>query len=234
MNYDATEHEYMDLKAQFNAEEVISAGLNPPSYPARPSKGGVPMGMAWQKMRHDDVIYTPKYNGWRVLLHVPSGMCHNRKLEPLTISEEFEEAIYRIQKCCPHDIEWLDCEGLERRHGIGKGSLIVLDFIPTQHLNEETLDITYEDRQTVLAVTLDKVDDLDVMSQPKEDSVYFAPHYNNHEVEVLDSMLKSRNEIWDAEFYEGWVGVKLGSKYPIQLVGEDKKATGWTKHRWDS
>jgi hypothetical protein len=206
----------------------------PPSYPARPYRGGVPLGTAWRKMNHKEIVYTPKYNGWRVLLHVRTGVCYNRKLQILTIGEEFRESIYKIQKCCPDDIEWIDCEGLERRHGIGKGTLIVLDFMPTPVVQHEALDISYEDRQSVLAVALHKVNDHDVLSKPEEDSVYFAPHYNSDEVRVLDSMLKSRNKEWDAEFYEGWVGVKATSKYPIQLVGADKKTFTWTKHRWDS
>ena len=212
---------------------TINEALNPPSYPARPSKGGVPLGIAWQKMSHKNTVYTPKYNGWRVLLHVPTGLCYNRHLERLTIADEFKESIYKIQKCCPDDIEWLDCEGLERRHGIGKGTLFVLDFIPTPVVQHEALDISYEDRQSVLACTLQKASLIDVWEKPQEDSVYLPPHYNSYEVEGIDSMLKAINEKWDAEFYEGWVGVKADSKYPIQLVGAEKKALNWTKHRWE-
>lgn len=212
---------------------ALSRAALPPSYPARPHKGGVPLGMAWKQMSHNKTIYTPKYNGWRVLLHVPTGVCYNRHLELLTIGEEFKESIYKIQKCCPDDIEWLDCEGLERRHGIGKGTLIVLDFIPpiVQH---EPLNTTYEDRMSVLAVTLDRVPWHEHYEKPKDDSVYLPPHFSANDVELIDDELKDMNKKWDAEFYEGWVGIKADSKYPVQLVSEDKKALNWTKHRWDS
>ena len=218
--------------------EVIETGLNPPSYPARPTKGGVPMGIAWKKMNHDDVLYTPKYNGWRVLLHVPTGMCYNRQLERLTIAEEFKDAIYTIQKCCPEDIEWLDCEGLERRHGIGRGTLMVLDFIPTPVVQHDFSNwkegISYEDRQSVLAVAMHKLPIKEHYSKPDNDSAYLLPTFDRHDVEAVNNELQHLNEKWDAEFYEGWVGVKAKSKYPIQLVSAEKKASTWMKHRWDS
>src|SRR5206468_11528941 len=72
----------------------------------------------------------PKYNGWRVLAHVPNGTCFTRHLEPLTIAHEFASALALLRRAGElMAIEWFDCEGLERRHAVGRGTLVVLDAI---------------------------------------------------------------------------------------------------------
>src|SRR5437762_1954140 len=97
------------------------------TYPARPINGG-PLDKAPPKF--GEWYYEPKYNGWRALVHVPTGTMFNRKGERLSIQKEFTGAIEELQEI-NHQvcrIEWLDCEALERRHNIGRGMLIVLDL----------------------------------------------------------------------------------------------------------
>src|SRR6266496_729948 len=97
--------------------------MRPITYPARPVNGG-PLDNALPK--HGVWLYEPKYNGWRTLVHVESGTMFNRKGERLSISAEFRPALTKLQRT---PFEWLDCEALERRHGLGQGSLIVFDCI---------------------------------------------------------------------------------------------------------
>src|ERR1043165_28768 len=105
--------------------------MTPPTYPLRPVNGG-PLPKALPKTGR--WIYEPKYNGWRTLVHVPTGAMFNRKCEPLSIASEFAQGVALRQSALDADaFEWADCEALERRHGIGRGSLIVLDVIPHEN-----------------------------------------------------------------------------------------------------
>lgn len=205
------------------------------TYPARPTTG-CPVGSAvWRQTgvpttETSDRIYSAKYNGWRVLLHVPTGVCFNRKLKPLSIADEFEDAITLIQgriKAVENVLtgyEWLDCEGLERRHGIGRGTLIALD-VPSMG------DSTAEDRYCALTILFDR---LSVHEKPDNNSVYVPSHFPPEAVETINSDLYEINKEWNAEYYEGVVAVKAESKYPTQLVSAEKKTPDWIKHRWDN
>jgi hypothetical protein len=97
------------------------------TYPARPINGGW-LELALPKR---GLWYTePKYNGWRVLARAPSGTCFNRHGAPLSIAHEFAAALVKLRGTGElMGIEWFDCEGLERRHAIGRGTLVVLDSI---------------------------------------------------------------------------------------------------------
>lgn len=200
----------------------------PPTYPARPTRGGEPLGRVWNLLKKRDVIYTPKYNGWRVFLNTLTGAMFNRHLERLSIEDEFVDALRKIRKHITpsHYSEWLDCEGLSRRHGIGKGTLIVLDM--------PSMEGRYEDRQAVLRVCLPSIHKVD--EKPKDNHVYVPTIFNfadKAEAEYWDATARRMNKEWDAEFYEGWVGVVAGSKYPSQLISATKTTHNWVKHRWN-
>lgn len=103
--------------------------MTPICYPARPINGG-PLEKTHPK--HGEWFYEPKYNGWRALMHVPTGTMFNRHGRRLSIQHEFAKALAQLQDSAT--FEWLDCEALERRHSIGRGTLIVLDCV-TEHLS---------------------------------------------------------------------------------------------------
>src|SRR5208283_474817 len=106
----------------------VSRTMNPPTFPARPINGG-PLTTALPKS--GEWFYEPKYNGWRALVHVATGAMFNRKLEPLTIAGEFKDALHQLCSTLDADaFKWADCESLERRHGLGRGTLIILDVVP--------------------------------------------------------------------------------------------------------
>ncbi len=99
------------------------------SYPARPLQGGK-LDRAPKKT---GLWYAqPKYNGWRALVHCPSGAMWNRHGGRLSIAHEFDAVLRELQKLAEAGLIWADCEAMERRHNVGRRSLIVLDLIPTR------------------------------------------------------------------------------------------------------
>ena len=68
----------------------MSAILNPPTFPARPVNGG-PL----EKARPKSGVWNvePKVNGWRTLVHVPTGTMWNRHGIRLSIAKEFKPAL---------------------------------------------------------------------------------------------------------------------------------------------
>lgn len=198
----------------------------PLTYPARPVNGGrfdlaPPKRGAW--------LYQPKYNGWRVLLNLVSGATFNRHLEPLSIGSEFGAAIEQLRVRLDDDVEWVDCEGLERRHGLGRGTLIVLD-IPT-------LQSAAADRILWLSRRLPM---FGLDTKPESNTVYRPPCWHGMSG-VVDSMspieegwrrMQEINREWGCEFYEGYVCRKIDERYPIQLRSSSQETPWWVKHRF--
>src|ERR1044071_2010250 len=94
------------------------------TYPARPIQGGrlelaPPKRGLW--------FAEPKLNGWRALSHTPSGTMGNRNGALPTIADRFQPALATLAKLVPRGLVWADCEALERRHNLGRGTLVVLD-----------------------------------------------------------------------------------------------------------
>src|SRR5215472_12059004 len=112
--------------------------MNPPTYPARPLNGGA-LELAGEK--RGEWYAEPKWNGWRALVHIPTGAMFNRNLERLSIESEFTDALAQLREAFSLH-QWADCEALHRRHHIGKGSLILLDLL--------CLHATYVERQALI------------------------------------------------------------------------------------
>jgi len=103
--------------------------MTPPlnAYPARPIQGGrlelaPPKRGLWYA--------EPKLNGWRALIHTPTGTMWNRHGALLTIAECFRPALAALAKLANRRLVWADCEALERRHNLGRGTLVMLDVVP--------------------------------------------------------------------------------------------------------
>ena len=101
--------------------------LTIPSFPARPINGGE-LPLAHPKIGRWAI--EPKYNGWRTLVNLPTGVMFNRHGKRLTIEKEFASAINVLRDALAYVTDWIDCEALERRHGIGRGTLMAFDFLP--------------------------------------------------------------------------------------------------------
>ena len=211
------------MKAQsFPFAEEIPSQVDPsgiPTYPARPVNGG--------PMKADTArpgwCYEPKYNGWRALVHTSSGAMFNRRGGRLSIEHEFAAVLAELRGCAA---PWLDCEALDRRHGLGRGSLIVLDIPGAASLVSPE---TYNERQAWLRAHFGT---LPIDCRPEPCSVYCAPNFNSERAHGVYESLRRFNQAWKCPFYEGVVGKKESSAYPVQLRSPDLEFAFWQKHRW--
>ena len=190
--------------------------------------------------KHGAWNYQPKYNGWRALVHIATGAMFNRKLEPLSISGDFKPALDQLRVTLDCEaFKWADCEALERRHNIGRGTLVVLDCIPEPKHKSTPL---HERQSWLRAVLKEAAWDPCLML---DDTICVPPN-----VADLDDMVNA--PIWDhlqtlnkhaskcakekvefyVEFYEGVVAKRCDSIYPMQLRSPDIETPWWVKHRW--
>ena len=195
------------------------------SYPARPIQGGK-LDRAPKRI---GLWYAqPKYNGWRALVHCPSGTMWNRHGGRLSIAGEFDVALAELKKLSSTGLIWADCEAMERRHNVGRRSLIVLDWIPDLGLP------TYEERREFLESILP----LERMSLGEgtmpEDSVLLTPSIaeTNGQALQLYRSLEAINCSVLADVFEGVVMKRAVSAYPVQLRSPDEKCRFWQKHRF--
>jgi ATP-dependent DNA ligase len=195
------------------------------SYPARPIQGGK-LDRAPKKT---GLWYAqPKYNGWRALVHCPSGTMWNRHGGRLSIAHEFDAAMRELQKLSEAGLIWADCEAMERRHNVGRRSLIVLDLIP------DSGSPIYEERREFL----ESLVPLELMSLGEgtipEDSVLLTPSIaeTNGQALQLYRSLEAINRSVLADVFEGVVMKRAVSAYPVQLRSPDEKCRFWQKHRF--
>lgn len=203
--------------------------VSPITYPLRPLNGGnldKPNAIIppWPR------AYEPKVNGWRVLVHAPSGACWNRHLEPLSIAGEFAAALAKLKE---QPFAWLDCEALSRRHGIGKGSLIVLDIngppvaSDSYVVRRKSLELHFPNEITLFP------------SSVKENEVYRLPSLTSWHGKwpeatwrIMQAQNKAAGLAGENVFFEGLVCKRLDSKYPLQLRSDTDETTVWIKHRF--
>jgi len=195
------------------------------SYPARPLQGGK-LDRAPKKT---GLWYAqPKYNGWRALVHCPSGTMWNRHGGRLSIAHEFDAALRELQKLSEVGLIWADCEAMERRHNVGRRSLIVLDWIL------EAGSPTYEERREFL----ESLVPLEQMSLGEgtipEDSVLLTPSIDDKDGAALRlyESLRTINQTAKADVFEGVVMKRAESLYPVQLRSATEESRAWIKHRW--
>ena len=207
-----------------------TAPLSLSFYPARPANGGA---LVTESVRHD-WSYEDKYNGWRAIVHVPTSTMFNRKGERLSIEEEFEKALGTLRLT---DFTWLDCEALERRHGIGRGSLIVLDGIGHRKINDFA-GLPYTTRRQMLG-GLVSMGELEEPEQCEPNQVYLAnacigygESSSGEPATCRYQEMQDANKRVGCQFYEGLVAKKPDSIYPKQFRNPDLTFPFWVKHRW--
>tara|TARA_B100001094_G_scaffold331282_1_gene399064 strand:+ start:1314 stop:1919 length:606 start_codon:yes stop_codon:yes gene_type:complete len=199
---------------------MTTTEIEPITYPARPYNGG-PLPKALRK--DSGWYYEPKYNGWRTLIHQPTGTMFNRHGDKLSIQHEFKDAIKELQDTYPN-IEWIDCEALGRRHKIGKGTLIVLDAV---------VPGTYEERRSLLTAA-----EIESFSNPISLMLSDRKCYLTLSGIGIDNAEESWREMQyenkkiGVEFYEGLVAKHADSHYPVQLRSPKLECSFWVKHRW--
>jgi len=207
---------------------IMITAVRPTTFPARPINGG-PLELALPKPGH--WYYEPKYNGWRALVHAPTGAMFNRQCQPLSITGAFCAALKRLRAITlvtgGRTIEWLDCEVLDRRHALGRGTLLVFDYIAPPGAAPEPM----QQRKALLAQALEPHE---YALAPLHEMVYGVQPHEPAEIEppALYRELKQLNAKWGCEFYEGLVAKRTTDKYPIQLRSSHEEFVGWVKHRW--
>ena len=199
---------------------MVTQQVKPITYPARPHNGG-PLDKAIKK--DSGWYYEPKFNGWRTLIHLPTGTMFNRHGKELSIQHEFVDAIKVLQGAYP-DLDWVDCEALGRRHDIGKGTLVVLDAV---------IRGTYVQRRGRLEV------DRRIPWHPMPPIVetdewcYLTPSlYGLDRAELDWVQMQQDNLSLGVEYFEGLVAKHADSHYPIQLRSSSDECSFWVKHRW--
>jgi hypothetical protein len=169
-------------------------------------------------------VFEPKFNGWRAWLHVPTGLMFNRHNEPLSINDEFKDAAQLIRNefglsFSMRGGEWLDVEALERRHGRGQGSLVIIDTPKSEATySVRSLDMVMRFRSACL----------DHCATPN--TVYSIPSYGDGP--ALWRELMDINRSLGIVFYEGVVAKRIASTYPIQLRSSKEETKDWVKHRF--
>ena len=199
--------------------------VRPPSYPARPINGG---RLELAPLKPGQWCYEPKYNGWRTLVHAPTGSMFNRYGQPLSISAEFGSALQCLRKIVLRAgetaVEWFDCEALDRRHALGRGALLVFDYLTT-------VGAPWLQRKEILAQALHGHDYRQV---PLPEALYRVPAHDPAQIDPqeLYGQLRQLNALWGCQFYEGLVAKRTTDAYPLQLRSPHLEFVGWVKHRW--
>ena len=198
------------------------------TYPARPIQGGrlelaPPKRGLWYA--------EPKFNGWRALIHTPSGTMWNRHGALLTIAESFRPALAALATLANRGLVWADCEALERRHNLGRGTLVVLDVIP------ESGTPIYTARRAMLESLLpcDPIFDGDTSCPVPCGAVVLTParRADSHaDALAFYQRLRDANRALGCDFFEGVVMKRADSVYPVQLRSAMEECRGWCKHRF--
>lgn len=199
------------------------------TYPARPIQGGrlelaPPKRGVW--------FAEPKFNGWRTLVHTPSGTMWNRHGSKLTIAHCFKEALYELRDLSNEGLIWADCEALERRHSVARGTLIVLDGIP----HDPTFAPSYAERREFL-------ESLRIPQEPFSSGLHdgdAAPLLlttsrmvtTQNESLAFYHSLRQANHGLQAEFFEGVVMKRADAAYPVQLRSSTEETPCLIKHRF--
>jgi hypothetical protein len=197
------------------------------TYPARPIQGGrlelaPPKRGLWYA--------EPKLNGWRALIHTPTGTMWNRHGALLTIADCFRPALAALAKLGPRGLVWADCEALERRHNLGRGTLVVLDVVP------ESGTPSYEQRRVILEALLpmDAVFSGDTSRAVPCGAVVLTPTLRVDHADALAfyQRLREANRALRCDFFEGVVMMRAESAYPVQLRSATEEFRGFVKHRF--
>lgn len=199
------------------------------TYPARPIQGGrlelaPPKRGLW--------FAEPKFNGWRALVHTSSGTMWNRHGQRLTIAHCFAEALDELRDLSEEGFLWADCEALERRHDIARGTLIVLDAIPA----DPTFAPSYQERRAFLEslrIPQERFSSGIHEGEPRPLLLTTSRAACAHnEVLAFYDGLREANHTLKTPFFEGVVMKRGDAPYPVQLRSSTEECCALVKHRF--
>jgi len=153
----------------------------------------------------------------------------NRHGGRLSIAGEFASPLRELRRLADAGLVWADCEAMGRRHKVGCGTLIVLDWIA------EDGSPVYEERRKFLEslLPLERMI-LSVELTIPANSLLLTPSIadNNGAALRLYHSLQSVNRAARADVFEGVVMKRGGSLYPVQLRSAGEESRCLVKHRW--
>jgi hypothetical protein len=167
--------------------------------------------------------YRPKFNGRRVLLHLPTMRTWNRQLEEVGYMHPTFKKLQLLVGPRWLAVEWLDLEFLWGRTSIGKGAIIVLDYVAA--------DMDWVFRQIVLHDIFadNQLEDLDF---PEKGQVYWSAPLREGQESAAWKHMQEINKENQTTFYEGLVAYDITSEYPIQLFSPTRVTRHWMKYRF--
>jgi ATP-dependent DNA ligase len=198
------------------------------TFPARPIQGG---RLKFAPSKRGIWYAEPKLNGWRAIIHAPTGTMWNRHGALLTIADRFRPALAALAQLASRGLVWADCEALERRHNLGRGTLVVFDGVP------ESGTPSYEQRRAMLEsrIVSDSVFDGDTSRPVPCGAVVLTPtrRADSHaDAFAFYQRLREANRALGCDFFEGVVMKRADSIYPVQLRSASEEFPGWVKHRF--
>ena len=136
-----------------------------------------------------------------------------------------------LAKLVLQGLVWADCEALERRHNLGRGTLVVLDYVP------ESGAPTYEQRRAILESLLpsNPVFSGDTTQPVPCGAVVLTPRHraaSHADALAFYERLRAANRLLHCDFFEGVVMKRADSIYPVQLRSATEECRGWVKHRF--
>ncbi len=149
----------------------------------------------------------------------------------LTIADCFRPALGALAKLANRGLVWADCDALERRHNLGRGTLVVLDLVP------ESGTPSYEQRRAMLEaiVPTDAVFSGDTSRAVPCGALVLTPtiRADSHAGALaFYQRLRGANRVLGCDFFEGVVMKRADSPYPVQLRAATEEFRGWVKHRF--
>ena len=198
------------------------------TYPARLIQGG---RLELAPLKRGLWFAEPKLNGWRTLIHTPTGTMWNRHGTLLTIADCFWSALAALAKLVARGLVWADCEALERRHNLGRGTLVVLDMVP------ESGAPSYEQRRAMLEslVPCHPVFVSETARSVPVEAVCLAPNLrveDHGDAFAFYARLREANRALRCDFFEGVVMKRADSIYPVEVRSATEEFRGWCKHRF--
>ena len=218
---------HIATKAQRKADAEQSPSVL--TYPARPVQGG---RLELAPAKRGVWFAEPKMNGWRALVHTQSSTMWNRHGNKLTIAHCFRDALEDLRGLADEGLLWADCEALERRHDVARGTLIVLDAIPAS----PAFTPSYTERRTFL-------ESLGIPQERFSSGLHTGDERplllttsrrvcSHNESLAFYQSVKAANLRLGATFFEGVVMKRADSMYPVQLRNNTEECRSWVKHRF--
>ena len=136
------------------------------------------------------------------MVHAPTRSMFNRYGQPLSIAGEFGRALERLRAAVVRvngrAVEWFDCEALDRRHALGRGTLLVFDYLTVGGVAGEP----WRQRKELLAQSFPEHD---CREAPLPEALYGVPGHDPAALkpQELYRQLRQLNGRWGCQSYLG-------------------------------